>query len=646
MHRVVCCLLALLYGTSGCSDTHIPLTEYTVGKLFGIADCAAARATLECHRDAHFAAGYEHGEQLRQLCPVSCNVGCGRSVAPPQLEFTMATRLTSGDWTHTINVAGAQRMLTQRMSKQLFLIAEGVLLEENLALLQGAINRFDSVLGALMFGNGADLPGAPTQDVFDQMSLVRAKWLWFKQLLLQGLQLKLSDQIVREVYTRNMPLLTEANRGVSVLGEAASLLTLGLLQQLAEPGTIATSIPQNTDLAGRQRLLAQRASKEALLVGLGVEPDTNRLRLAATRDLFIESHGKLVGGDQELSLPRLSDPVILAQMATVEEEWGKLDAVLRLVVAGEPVTAEGMKIIHKESDIVLAEMNVAVGMFAAAQATDSSQYFTINWGYHEMSRWTDVSPVCGMRGLAQSPIHISTASARQQMSQSFLRFWRPRREKSTELYLYNSGQGLRVSTSSLGMTCTTSLLRSVYSVRDMVFRTPAEHVVDGVRSALEVQLLLTPADGGTSEPNLTVAALYDIDASDDNRTDELVTSINSLEGVQESLDKAAATPIVLPTTWAASLERFLSGIRNAFHYQGGQTVPPCHERTHWLVAPGQKVGRYQMNRFLETTKRAYGLHPNGAPRPLSDPPVEAGNARSLQPADARPVVRMSFFSIQ
>jgi hypothetical protein len=77
----------------------------------------------------------------------------------------------------TLNIAGRQRMLSQKMAKELCLVARGIAPEENRAALAGTIELFDASLAALLDG-APDLGIRPPQDETLRATLAEVSELW------------------------------------------------------------------------------------------------------------------------------------------------------------------------------------------------------------------------------------------------------------------------------------------------------------------------------------------------------------------------------------------------------------------------------------------------------------------------------------
>ena len=83
--------------------------------------------------------------------------------------------------------------------------------------------------------------------------------------------------------------------------------------------------PVTIHIAGRQRMLMQQMSKEAILVALEQDPEENRARVQATVDTWLNVHWALLHGREAnltsgvTALKRTADVCILRHMKIVLE---------------------------------------------------------------------------------------------------------------------------------------------------------------------------------------------------------------------------------------------------------------------------------------------------------------------------------------
>lgn len=125
--------------------------------------------------------------------------------------------------------------------------------------------------------------------------------------------------------------------------------------------------PQTINMAGRQRMLSQKIAKEAMLVAANVE---QRAQLSKTMALFEKSHSDILNGNKTLGMKAISSPQIVQQMRYVGTLWQSYKTTINAYVNSN--NPSNVAEIHKQSPIILAEMNKAVVMLTN-EATETNK---------------------------------------------------------------------------------------------------------------------------------------------------------------------------------------------------------------------------------------------------------------------------------
>lgn len=244
-----------------------------------------------------------------------------------------------------INLSGKQRMLTQKMSKESFLVALGVEPEKNRANLKRTMALFERTLYGLRDGEPSlRLAKTTNKGIRKQLEVVMGLWKGFKPLVAAVAAGKMDKAILKQIYKKNLPLLAEMNKAVKMYEVISG----------ADTADLAVVI----NLSGKQRMLTQRMSKEFLLIALGIDKQTNRNRLNKTTALFDRTLKGLRDGDEGLRLPPTTDPKIRAQLDVVRGLWEKFHPLLK-----KPATAATLGAVARANLPLLAEMNRAVKMY-------------------------------------------------------------------------------------------------------------------------------------------------------------------------------------------------------------------------------------------------------------------------------------------
>ena len=274
----------------------------------------------------------------------------------PGLNVAHANGPTSAEYGVVLNLSGKQRMLTQKMSKEVMLIALGVELDKNVQNLVATSSLFDKTLKGLRDGSDElRLPPTTSRRIVRQLDKVDALWAEFYPVIQNVIANKqVTQEEVASIASKNLPLLKEMNKAVGLYEKDAAK---GGLK--ADPGLAAT-----INLAGKQRMLTQKMSKEFLLVALGHEVESNQLNLLETFTLFERTLKGLVDGDDTLGLPGTTQPAITDQLDVVNSIWLDFKPIVsKGSSAGAEITDDMVVNLASNNLPLLSEMNKAVGMY-------------------------------------------------------------------------------------------------------------------------------------------------------------------------------------------------------------------------------------------------------------------------------------------
>jgi hypothetical protein len=264
---------------------------------------------------------------------------------------------TASEYGVVLNLSGKQRMLTQKMSKEVMLIALNVDTDKNLQNLTATAALFDKTLKGLRDGDASlNLPPTTSKRIIKQLDKINTRhWQGFNKTIQEILAAKtVSKAQVQLIATANLPLLKQMNKCVKLYEKDAS--SAGLK---ADPGLAVT-----INLAGKQRMLTQKMSKEFLLVAYGYDTENNKLNLFETATLFERTLQGLQNGDPTLDLPGTSNNAIRAQLQVVTKLWTAFKPIIEKAATSETLpTADEINILAHQNLPLLKEMNKSVKMF-------------------------------------------------------------------------------------------------------------------------------------------------------------------------------------------------------------------------------------------------------------------------------------------
>jgi len=268
---------------------------------------------------------------------------------------------TSAEYGVVLNLSGKQRMLSQKMSKEVLLVALGIDLDNNIANLTATSSLFDKTLKGLQLGS-ADLHLPPTSNkrILRQLEKINELWTGFYPIIKVILNSKtVTPEQVASIASNNLPLLKQMNKAVGLYEKDAQK---GGLK--ADPGLAST-----LNLSGKQRMLTQKMSKEFLLIAYGHESEPNKLNLLETYTLFERTLKGLRDGDETLGLPGTKSEAIRQQLTVVEGLWLTFKPIVaNAVEQSGKIQADQINSLASNNLPLLKEMNLAVGMYEKESA--------------------------------------------------------------------------------------------------------------------------------------------------------------------------------------------------------------------------------------------------------------------------------------
>lgn len=262
--------------------------------------------------------------------------------------LTQYSTLLAFEYNRAINLAGKQRMLTQKMSKETLLVALEIDQEINIANLKKTRDLFDKTLKGLRDGDqelGLDETKKPT--IRKQLQKVETLWEDFDAVITKIIENgTVSQSDINVIAKLNLPLLKEMNKAVKFYEAAAA------------DGGINKALAKAINLAGRQRMLTQKMTKEFLLKAYGHDVEKNKQSLEETVALFDTTLTGLVEGNSDLGLPAPPTEELKQQLIKVKAMW----ADFRNNIEATPNPETKLKVASNNLPL-LKEMNTAVGLY-------------------------------------------------------------------------------------------------------------------------------------------------------------------------------------------------------------------------------------------------------------------------------------------
>ena len=189
------------------------------------------------------------------------------------------------------------------------------------------------------------------------------------------------------------------------------------------------------------------------------------------------------------------------------------------------------------------------------------------WSYvgeYGPADWGDAMPGCAdSPASAQSPIDIPTASLKDSRSASLRLYYHP-----AAFRVENTGHGIQAvprdpTANAIELDGTT------YHLTALHFHAASEHMIDGIASAAELQLVHVADDGSTA-----VLAVLLAPGEEQPELGELFTTLSAKAALP-----GRSAPLARPIDPAALLPR----ATRVAQYEGSLTEPPCEDGVQWNV---------------------------------------------------------------
>jgi len=268
------------------------------------------------------------------------------------LLFSSLFAISNKELAVTIDLAGKQRMLTQKMSKEAMLIKLGIDIDKSIKSLKATSALFDKTLKGLENGDKSlDLVATKDKKIQAKLKEVEKLWKPFYKNIKDIYSLKATDKTFAYIEQNNLPLLKKMNEAVYMYAA------------LGNKGANKLKMANDINLAGKQRMLTQKIAKDLLSYQSGLSPKKALDSLHNSVKLFDKTLNGLYNGDKSLHLVGTKLPKIRKQLDVVKKIWEDTKPLINKAIKDKN-NQELTKKVISNLDKTKVEMNKAVGLYA------------------------------------------------------------------------------------------------------------------------------------------------------------------------------------------------------------------------------------------------------------------------------------------
>ena len=246
----------------------------------------------------------------------------------------------------TINLSGKQRMFTQRMSKLALQISLNIQKESSKKRLEKFSSLYAKTLKAFKDGDtDLEIKKATNKEVIEQIAIVEKAWKPFQEHINIIISGKDDGKSLDYVIANNENILALSNE---------------LVKRYEASNTSSNYLEKArlrvVNVAGRQRMLTQKMTKEKLLLLKGKSEYKDKMHKTIT--LFDTSLKNLIEGNKDENIPNPSNQKIIKQLKVVSTLWSKLKPLYEK----EKNSVKELALIITKNTLLLKEMNAMVQM--------------------------------------------------------------------------------------------------------------------------------------------------------------------------------------------------------------------------------------------------------------------------------------------
>lgn len=286
----------------------------------------------------------------------------GLGAAPGLTESSEASIVKAGfveeqSGSERINFSGKLRMLSQRIPAAACFANASIEPEKTAKMMASAAEEFELILQGLEYGEPKLNIRGTEKDRRVLAALKEVHHVWDPLLvsLKQAKSAGTTDDLIQTLANKSHPLL-----------EQAKGLVTHVSAEYADPAALLQADAITIDLAGRQRMLAQRMSKNICMLQSGIDTERALKHLSGAKAIYDTTLRALRFGAPQVGLEATKNEEILAGLDEILTLWESLEPTVSAVEAGGTLEADQMAAIYNGMNSLTGKMNVLVGKYSEA----------------------------------------------------------------------------------------------------------------------------------------------------------------------------------------------------------------------------------------------------------------------------------------
>lgn len=276
------------------------------------------------------------------------------ALADETSETILVTRTAQAGktWAVPIDVAGRQRMLSQKMTSAVCLAMLDISRKHYARVADEVAREFETQLENLR--QLPPLQGRSSQSVREVVAKLDTVAAHSGGLTRSVRQIAAGDMhslAVGLVLARNGPVLKSMDATVQVM--------------VSHTGTtLPKRTAQTLNQAGRQRMLSQKIVKDICLIAVGLKTTQSRRSLKHDLTYFRSVHEAFMGRGANSHFDSPPTAQIVSELQRVDIHWRELEPIAISVVEGAEVTLDMVRDVARLGDSILRHMDRAVVLWA------------------------------------------------------------------------------------------------------------------------------------------------------------------------------------------------------------------------------------------------------------------------------------------